>query len=313
MQGNPFAAVPMSAGGAPVPGVPFPSRPAGVAPGITQSPAAPVSAFPAGGGTQPNPFGTYGQPLANPFAPPVYQTPGPATLGSNQPSAGGVAGVSMAQVPGVTAPSTGGGPHQLPGLPQMPLPQGFPNPFQVQQLPVGQGQNPGSIAPLTPGSVTTTGPQGYMPGIGQFGSPGGQPAPGPAPQGQLPPPQAMPSAQAMPAPPVSMPAMPAGMSQATQPGPQRQGEPHPFWQQLAWQLTHSPLVKEALGDGVSRLVEGPERMRVLGLAAACLTGEELQAAFRSLSAGTLDQRRFIESFANSFKRTLLAAGVLTTL
>ncbi len=283
MQGNPFAAVPMSAGGAPVAGVAPPSRPPGVAPSLTQTPAPPPGTYP---------------PSPNPFAPNVYQTPGPATLGSAPPmggAPGGVAGVSMAQVPGVTPPAGNGGPHALPNLPQMPLPQGFPNPFQVQALQPGPASAPGAVPPLQPGTVTTTGPQGYMPGIGYVGSPGGQPGPAPqAPQAyQAPPPQ--PALQAPP--------------QAAPPA-QRPAEPHPFWQQLAWQLAHSPLVKQALGDPITALLDGPERLRVLAMAATCLTAEEMQAAFRALSNGALDQNRFIESFANNFKRALQSVGLL---
>lgn len=293
VQGYPYAAGPMSAGGVPVPGVTQPPRPAGVVPGITQAPAAPMAGFPAGAAPQTAPPGTYPS-APNPFAPPVYQTPGPATLGSapSAGGAGGVAGVAMAPITGVTPPAGTGGPHPLPGLPQMPLPQGFPNPFQHPQVPLSAAPPPGGLPPLTPGSITTTGPQGYMPGIGSFGAPGGMPGPAPAPQVHLPP-------------------MPAAF-QAPPQAPQaaRPADPHPFWQQLAWQLTHAPQVRAALGDAVAALVEGPDRMKVLQLAASCLTADELQAAFRALSAGTLDQTGFIANFAASFQRTLQAAGLL---
>jgi hypothetical protein len=115
------------------------------------------------------------------------RVPGPATLGPGPQGAinagnnpGGVAGVSMSPVSGIAPPAGPGGPHALPPLPQAPLPQGFPNPFAMQQV----GQNPPGapgLPPGAPGTMNITGPMGYLPGIGQFGTPNpaGASLPGP--------------------------------------------------------------------------------------------------------------------------------------
>jgi hypothetical protein len=224
VQSFPYAAGPMSAGGAAVPGIPSVgglNYPPGVNPSLTQYPTAPPAGYPQPGFPAQAPYmmpqggppapGTY-QGYPAPSAPAVTRMPGPAMLGPSPmggtaPGTGGVPGVSMGPVSGVSPPAATGGPHALPGLPQMPLPQGFPNPFEVRGLgpggPQGQAQTPPMPAP---GVQSMTGPQGYLPGLGYFGQPSGQGQPGypgPAPA-QLPayggPPQvpAMPGRMPMP-------------------------------------------------------------------------------------------------------------------
>ena len=143
MQGFPQAPTPMSFGAPSVAGVPAPPRPAGVTPQYTG-------------------FQIPGHHPAMPFAPGVLPTPGPSTFGSPSvgAGAGGVQGVSVTPVSSVTPPQSGGGPHVLPPMPQMPLPEGFPNPFGIQQLqfaPQGSGGQPS----LHPGTVTTNRSSGW--------------------------------------------------------------------------------------------------------------------------------------------------------
>lgn len=160
----PYAAVPLSAGGAPVPGVPMvpnPLHPWGVAPSVTQYPAPPVG-WPASMYTYvlPQP------PLPGPE--PTYpRSAAPAAAGM------GVPAVSVTPLQPVSAPAAPGGPHPLlkpPHLPvpNLPVPEGFPNPFAVKQIAVTPQAEP---APLPPGSTAVTGPMGYHPGLGYFGSP----------------------------------------------------------------------------------------------------------------------------------------------
>lgn len=207
----------------------------------------------------------------------------------------------MTPVPGVAAPAATGGPHPLPNPPQFPLPQGFPNPFAVQQVtlaaqtppvPTQTGQfrpypqmGQAQLPPAGPaaGMTLTTGPQGFMPGLGYFGMPTGQ-----SPQGVAP------------APPPVVP--------AAHPGPS--GAPNPFWLNLAWQLVQTPAARQALGARAEPLITGDERLRTLGVALTCLAGPDVQEAFRGLSAGNLDQARFIEAFAEKLKAALGAAGML---
>jgi hypothetical protein len=273
------------------------------------------------------------------------RVPGPAALnappqmpmqGAPSPG-GGVAGVSMAPVTQIAPPAGPGGPHQLPQLPQVPLPQGFPNPFSFQQM----QQAPPQPAPQAPGVVQVTGPAGYLPGLGYFGSPAapGQPyLPGPAAGTPAPPVQAAvdallaaPSYQgqpgpASPPPPTAFPVLPGSMQAGplpppvTQPvtppapqyapqfapqvAPQAAPPPNPFWLQLAWQLMQTPAVRTALGDRYEQLTEGEERLRFLQTAAACLAGQELQGAFKALTTGGLDQTRFTTLFADHLVRAL---------
>lgn len=340
MQGqNPAGSQPVPV----VPGVPGSAYPQGPAPGFTQWPAAPMAGFnPSGGfpagaptypGTQPyyrtpGPAALNTPPLmpASPFGPapgPLGPSPGGAPAG-----AGGVGGVSMSPVGQVAPPAGPGGPHPLMPMPNAPLPQGFPNPFSVQQLtPQGPAVAPPGQAAQQPGISTVTGPMGYLPGIGYFSPPGpGAQAPATPPQfppqfsqqypqqqpwqqgPATPPPwQAgpFPGAGAAP-PPTAFPVLPGAMPpQAPPPAPQAaQGSPNPLWLQLAWQLVQAPQVKSALGDRFTDLLEGGERMRFLTAAAGCLAGQELQAAFKALTTGGLDQTRFIDLFAQQLHRLL---------
>lgn len=307
MQGFPQANVPMT-GTAAVPPVPTPARPTGVTPNMTQYPTVPVNPF------QMAPYGTYSG-AQSPFmpspAPSVFPTPGPSGFGpapgagaAGLGTGGGVGGVSMVPVTGVVPPAVTGGPHPLPGLPQLPLPQGFPNPFALQQ--VTPGPAPQQAAPSYLGTVLSTGPQGYMPGLGYFGAQPGVPsmqaAPGPSFQG--------PSFQ-VPPPPAFAPAPQAPVYTRPQPQPQPQPQPaDSFWQNLAWQLLQTPVVRSMMGDRFAALVEGQDRMLTLQIASACLTTEELQKSFRLLTSGSMDQSRFIETFTDSVKRSLQATGLL---
>lgn len=324
MQSFPYPPGPAGGGGmAPIP-------PIGMSPSLTQYPTGPLSGYPPQGFPQPQqmpfPFPPQGAaPATYPaaqmppgFPSPYMRTPGPATLGPN-PAAmagapGGVPGVSMAPITGVMPPVTTGGPHPLPGMPQVPLPQGFPNPFNVSQVPA----NPAAAAPTPlPGMTTVTGPAGYLPGIGYFGQPGasGQPMlPGPM-GGALPNPAALAASipqmnQAAP-PPAQQQFQPAPQAQAPVMPPRPQGgpAPNPFWLHLAWQLVQSPAVQNALGDAFKELVEGEKRVRTLHLASEALAGPELQNAFKQLTAGALSHIHFTELFADALKAALTAAAV----
>lgn len=103
-----------------------------------------------------------------------------------------------------------------------------------------------------------------------------------------------------------LPAWPAGL-----PGPSyRHAEPQgDFWQHLAWQLLGAPSVRQALGARFG-LLTGPERARTLAIAVACLTGPQMQAAFRALTGGLLDQVGFTHQFALALQASLRAAGML---
>ncbi len=119
-----------------------------------------------------------------PWPPPILPVPGPAALGPGGVQGGrgsAVPGVAMVPVTAVAPPALPGGPHPLPGLPPCPLPLGFPNPFAIRAAVVAPAQ-PASGTPAAghsqpgaspagqpaPGTVTITGPSGYMPGIGYF-------------------------------------------------------------------------------------------------------------------------------------------------
>ncbi|HWI64218.1 MAG TPA: hypothetical protein VNT75_20460 [Symbiobacteriaceae bacterium] len=269
-----------------VPQVPSPNMPGGVTPNLTQYPAAPFTGYPPPGFPQPPQGATY-QPY---FRVPGPQTLGPAPGGPAAPGGtGGVAGVAMAPITAVAPPPGPGGPHPLLPLPQAPLPQGFPNPFSLQQ--VAQAP-PQEAPPQQPGVTTVTGPMGQMPGLGYFPPPPNSfpTLPGfaaPQPQQQAPAPQAPPTAQPQP---------PAG--------------PNPFWLQLAWQLVQTPPVKQVLGDSFQVLLESEDRMRALQICAGCLTAGDMQAAFKALTAGQLEQARFTEMFAQSVRHALASAGLL---
>lgn len=154
----PYAALPLSAGGAPVPGVsmvPHPPYPTGVSPTITQYPAAPAF-WP----------GTHGYPGSQPWA---AAPQGTYRLTPSQgPASMGAPGVSLTPVQSITPPAPPGGPHPLLQPPGLPVPQGFPNPFDIQQVTVSPAAQPG---PLPPGSTAVTGPRGYHPGLGYLGTP----------------------------------------------------------------------------------------------------------------------------------------------
>lgn len=345
MQGFPQAASPLSADGAPIPGVAHvggPAYPGGVTPNLTQYPTAPMTGFPPQGFPaqqmapmpyQPTtgvaPSATYpgaGAAIPGGQAPLYSQVPGPATLGP-APMAGapgGVPGVSMAPVSSMQPPASPGGPHPLPPMPQVPLPQGFPNPFAMQQLqaqPQPMGQGP---VPQGGGQTTITGPQGYLPGIGHFGN-GGIPGPATAPTAgpvqapaQAPYYAGMPQARA----PVGFPPMPMPQQlQPQAPAPQAtpvpaqapgagQQQQSPFFLHLAWQLAHTPAVKSAIGEKHQSLLADDRRGQTLQVAVQCLQSPEIQNAFRALSNGSLDQTRFTESFAGALRGALQAARML---
>lgn len=225
-------------------------------------------------------------------APSVMPMPGPAALGpgSTQGSMGtsGVAGVGINPVTAVTPPAATGGPHPLPSLPSLPLPQGFPNPFELQHLGQHGETSSGSQAPFSPGSTTVTGPRGYLPGLGYFGPPGQQGAPGP-----------------LAASPGSAQARPQALPQQVQ-APQR---PSPFWTALAWGLVNTPAARSALGDRLTRLMDGSNRMRTIQAATSLLLTPELQSAFRAVSSGQMQQTPFTSLFADRLRGALDAAGL----
>jgi hypothetical protein len=304
----------------------------GPSPSLSQYPAASAGYVPPTYAGSPQPYARVPGPAALTAPPQLPQSGQPAS---------GVAGVSMAPVAAISPPAGPGGPHQLPSLPQVPLPQGFPNPFQLQAVAQQQPPAPGwpSAAPTAPpgqgpGVVTVTGPAGYLPGLGYFGNqpaPGQPPIPGPAAGsppapvqeaasylGAAPPPTAFPvlpgaipqqAAQALPQPaPFPQQAAQAlpqpAPFQPQAPAPQQPAPPNPFWLQLAWQLIQTPPVRSALGDRFQQLTEGEDRFRFLSAAAACLAGPDLQAAFKAMTAGSLDQSRFITLFADHLVRAL---------
>jgi len=171
----PYAALPLSAGGVPVAGVPMvptPVPPQGVFPSVTQSPAASPGwwtgrySYPQLQPYVAGPQGTYAGVV--PAGASTQGTTAPASApGGNAQGTGstGVAGVTMTAVQHVNPPAPAGGPHPLPPPPQLPVPQGFPNPFEVKQVMVGP---PATTGPLPPGSSAVTGPMGYHPGLGSF-------------------------------------------------------------------------------------------------------------------------------------------------
>lgn len=128
---------------------------------------------------QTSPAATPQLPLGQPVAtypeaamaawPRILPMPGPAALGPGGVLGGrgtGVPGVAMVPVAAVPPPALPGGPHPLPGLPPCPLPLGFPNPFAVAALVLVP--QPAEPVPPPPGTVTATGPRGYLPGLGYF-------------------------------------------------------------------------------------------------------------------------------------------------
>lgn len=195
--GSPGAAGPTSspavAGVAPINN---PGRPAGVTPSITGMSAPGIAPFTANFAAP----GPGGAPFQNPAVNPLQRN-----------LASAIPGVGMTPVSEVSPPPVLGGPHPLPPAPSVPLPAGFPNPFAISQLQIpatgavpqpappqagpNAGQNPYNLPPMGGGSPavqTVTGPQGNLPGLGNFGSggintltPGGQalppPLPGPMP------------------------------------------------------------------------------------------------------------------------------------
>lgn len=107
---------------------------------------------------------------------PIQPAAGPGALGPSrmQGSPGtGVPGVRVRPVAAVFPPAAPGGPHPLPPLPACPVPGGFPNPFAIVAVVKDAPLPP----PPGPGSVTITGPFGYLPGLGYFGLPGHPAAP----------------------------------------------------------------------------------------------------------------------------------------
>jgi hypothetical protein len=361
----------MSAGGAPVPGISHvgtPVNPPGVMPNLTQYPAAPITnnpppGYPSAGyqptGYQPTGYQPTGyQPTGYPPTgyqptgyqpagyPPTYQSapgaqtpplarvPGPYALGTAPDvtvgGRSGVPGVSLAPVVPVSPPMTTGGPHPLPSMPPVPLPAGFPNPFALQQLQAGQ--QPQTTPSPVPGTQYATGPQGYLPGLGYFGSPGtgalpGVPGPLAAPAfqpmaGGSPNPWGQPTAPMPAAFPVLPGAYPFAAPQAllaqVVPSPQPEGpsqpasvaQINPFWLQLSFQMIQTPAVRAALGDRFQSLLEGDNRGRLTAIGAGYLAGPELQAAFRGLQDRTVDQSKFTELFAAALKSGLQSVGLL---
>lgn len=243
--------------------------------------------------------------------PPIAPMPGPATLGpgTTQGSMGtGVAGVGINPVSAVTPPAATGGPHPLPALPAVPLPQGFPNPFELQQAGNGPANSPGP-EPLSPGTTTVIGPQGYLPGLGYFGAPGqGGQQPGlpglPGLQAGLG--QAMPPGFPLQAPPRPQPqpqAQPQPQPQPQAAGPNR-SQNSPFWIALAWQLVNTPAARSAVGERLTRLMEGSDRMRTIQVATSLLLSPEMQNAFRALSTGAMQQTPFTALFADRLRGAL---------
>jgi len=326
VQGHPQNMVPMSPPGGPVAGVPYPAapvRPCGIAPagdGFTAGaalglggPGAAQFGWPQGvPGPQGYPPPIPGMPLPGAPAPgwPAQGFPSvarvPSCVGTYPqapviPGSDGVQGVTVAPITGVTAPAATGGPHPLPNPPQFPLPQGFPNPFAVQQLTLG-APAPQAPAAQAPGLTVTTGPQGYLPGLGFFG-PGAQSGPGPVPTAPHP------LQPQVGRPFMGAPVQPSVSAAPPAPAP-APAAPNPFWVNLAWQLMQTPAVRQRLGSRADPLVTGDERLRTLGVALSSLAGPEVQEAFRALTAGTMDQARFIETFAERLKAALGAAGML---
>lgn len=273
-----------------VPALPWPTaNPSGAHPLPSAFPGTPHTPLPVGG------------------APPVLATPGPAALGPGSAQGslgtGGVAGVSIPPVTTVLPPAATGGPHPLPPMPPCPLPQGFPNPFDLQSLTRGGGAMGAGPGPLEPGTITVTGPQGYLPGLGYFGSPG-------LPGGRLPGPQG-----GLLTPPGSLPGQltaPVQQPHALPPRPTR-GQaaptPSPFWPALAWQLVNIPAVRSALGGRLAGLMEGDGRLRTIQVATALLLSPEMQNAFRAVSTGAAQQAPFALLFADRFRGALDAAGL----
>ncbi|MFZ5814080.1 MAG: hypothetical protein ACOY93_02080 [Bacillota bacterium] len=249
-----------------------------------------AGAYPAGPGTY------AGGGLPNGGPPPIAPMPGPTSLGPGavQGSMGtGVAGVGINPVSAVTPPAASGGPHPLPSIPPAPLPQGFPNPFELQQI---SPQAADAGQPLSPGTTRVTGPRGYLPGLGHFGTPGqgGQPAlPGPL-GGRMP----------------QLPQLPQGTPPGgPAAGAQARPQPSPFWLALAWQLVNTDTTRAALGERIRRLMEGSDRMRTLQVATSLLLSPEMQNAFNALSSGALQQAPFAALFAERLRGALDAAGL----
>jgi hypothetical protein len=174
----------------PIQGVPMPGHPAGVSPNLTQYPTAPPGGF---------------------NGPTIQVVPGPATVapGGGPLGPGGVAGVQMAPVSSVAPPVVTGGPHPLPPFPSFPVPQGFPNPFAAVGGPQGgapgwPAETPYGLGAVPQGMQSMTGPQGFFPGIGWVGIPGGAMPPGGGPPLAVPPgaayPMTAPTAAAFPYP-----------------------------------------------------------------------------------------------------------------
>lgn len=122
-------------------------------------------------------------PAPFPGPPPIRPAPGPTALGPGRPQGSlgtGVAGVGIDPVATVALPPAAGGPHPLPKLPPLPVPQGFPDPIR-SPLPSAQPPAAGGPPPFSPGTTTIIGPRGYMPGIGNLGPPEVPAAPQPSP------------------------------------------------------------------------------------------------------------------------------------
>ncbi len=269
--------------GFPSQGIAYPQ--AAVSPSLGQIALAPPGTYPSGA-------------MPSGQAPPIQPTPGPTALGpgSVQGSLGtGVQGVGISPVSSVVPPSTAGGPHQLPPLPACPLPEGFPNPFEGQPPAQTPAASPSaSPSPFSPGTVTYTGPRGHMPGLGYFGPPGQAGAPAPA--------QAAPPQQPV------LPQQSAGANASPQP---LQASPSsPFWMALAWQLLQTPAARDAMGDGLQRLMAGADRVRAIQAGAALLLTPEMQSAFKSVSNGQTQQAPFTHLFAARVQPALQRVGLL---
>jgi len=246
---------------------------------------------------------------------------GPVRLLGTTDSTGGVAGVSVLPTSTFQPPAAPGGPHLLPNLPQFPLPQDIPNPFEIQQL-IVPAQAP--TLPLGSGITYTIGPNNQAPGStthgfgqypprqhgGQFpastaGAPGFPAALAPTPTVPQWPvlPQSplteWPKQPEMTMPQWQMPSVAQTPAPTAIPSTQVQRSPDVsgFWLNLGWQLLLTPSGRKALGDRYSALMEGPTRERTLKLASECLVRESLQTAYRDLTSGMIMQNQFIDQFS----------------
>jgi len=203
-------------------------------------------------------------------APPIRSTPGPTALGPG--SLQGSVGTGVQGV-GIAPIATVTPPSTAGGPHQLPALPACPLPQGFPNPFDARPANtppPGSPAPYSPGTTTFTGPSGRLPGLGEFGTPG----------------------------------------QGAAPQQQQQPAASPFWLALAWQLLSTTAIREALGEQVEVLMSGPNRLRAIQAAVTVLLTPELQAAFKAVSAGQMQQRPFADLFARNLGPALQQAGLL---